>query len=229
MSQVYSLKIYDTELMKFSLEKRGLEGLVVETLSTNKECNHLMPLDMEYTGEGILKWLERRVIPRNRTFVDQILKTLGLSHNDTKGIIDVCKGLSLNDSYWIVPEGFEGTFEQYNLYDNRFSEMLALVAYTGAGQTKQVFTTSTELTTNGMLPKAWRFIEEDGIYLYKGGTSGASNAGREPFCEYYASQIAEVMGLNAVHYDLENWKGITASKCKLFTDKDPHLFQLGEL
>ena len=229
MSQVYSLKIYDTELMKFSLEKRGLEGLVVEILSTNKECNHLMPLDMEYTGEGILKWLERRVIPRNRTFVDQILKTLGLSHNDTKGIIDVCKGLSLNDSYWIVPEGFEGTFEQYNLYDNRFSEMLALVAYTGAGQTKQVFTTSPELTTNGMLPKAWRFIEEDGIYLYKGGTSGASNAGREPFCEYYASQIAEVMGLNAVHYDLENWKGITASKCKLFTDKDPHLFQLGEL
>lgn len=229
MSQVYSLKIYDTELMKFSLEKRGLEGLVVEILSTNKECNHLMPLDMEYTGEGILKWLERRVIPRNRTFVDQILKTLGLSHNDTKGIIDVCKGLSLNDSYWIVPEGFEGTFEQYNLYDNRFSEMLALVAYTGAGQTKQVFTTSPELTTNGMLPKAWRFIEEDGIYLYKGGTSGASNAGREPFCEYYASQIAEVMGLNAVHYDLENWKGITASKCKLFTDKDTSFVPIGRI
>ena len=229
MSQVYSLKIYDTELMKFSLGKRGLEGLVVKILSTNKECNHLMPLDMEYTGEGILKWLERRVIPRNRTFVDQILKTLGLSHNDTKGIIDVCKGLSLNDSYWIVPEGFEGTFEQYNLYDNRFSEMLALVAYTGAGQTKQVFTTSPELTTNGMLPKAWRFIEEDGIYLYKGGTSGASNAGREPFCEYYASQIAEVMGLNAVHYDLENWKGITASKCKLFTDKDTSFVPIGRI
>ena len=229
MSQVYSLKIYDTELMKFSLEKRGLEGLVVEILSTNKECNHLMPLDMECTGEGILKWLERRVIPKNRTFVDQILKTLGLSHNDTKGIIDVCKGLSLNDSYWIVPEGFEGTFEQYNLYDNRFSEMLALVAYTGAGQTKQVFTTSPELTTNGMLPKAWRFIEEDGIYLYKGGTSGASNAGREPFCEYYASQIAEVMGLNAVHYDLEKWKGITASKCKLFTDKDTSFVPIGRI
>lgn len=229
MSQVYSLKIYDTELKKFSLEKRGLEGLVVEILSTNKECNHLMPLDMECTGEGILKWLERRVIPKNRTFADQILKTLGLSHNDTKGIIDVCKGLSLNDSYWIVPEGFEGTFEQYNLYDNRFSEMLALVAYTGAGQTKQVFTTSPELTTNGMLPKAWRFIEEDGIYLYKGGTSGASNAGREPFCEYYASQIAEVMGLNAVHYDLENWKGITASKCKLFTDKDTSFVPIGRI
>jgi len=229
MSQIYSLKIYDTELMKFSLEKRGLEGLVVDILSTNEECNHLMPLDMECTGVGILKWLERRVIPKNRTFVDQILKTLGLSHNDTKGIIDVCKGLSLNDSYWIVPEDFKGTYEQYNLYDNRFSEMLALVAYTGAGQTNQAFTTSPELTTNGMLPKAWRFIEGEGIYLYKGGTSGASNAGREPFCEYYASQIAETMGLNAVHYDLENWKGITASKCKLFTDKDTSFVPIGRI
>ena len=35
MSQIYSLKIYDTELIKFSLEKRGLEGLVVDILSTN--------------------------------------------------------------------------------------------------------------------------------------------------------------------------------------------------
>ena len=229
MSQIYSLKIYDTELMKFSLEKRGLEGLVVDILSTNEECNHLMPLDMECTGVGILKWLERRVIPKNRTFVDQILKTLGLSHNDTKGIIDVCKGLSLNDSYWIVPEDFKGTYEQYNLYDNRFSEMLALVAYTGAGQTNQAFTTSPELTTNGMLPKAWRFIEGEGIYLYKGGTSGASNEGSDPFCEYYASQSAEPMGLNAVHYDLENWKGITASKCKLFTDKDTSFVPIGRI
>ena len=134
MSNVYSLRIYDTELMKFTLEKRGLEGLVAEIISIQEDHIHLMPLDLECTGEGVIKWLERRVIPRNRTFVDEILKTLGLSHNDTKGIIDVCKGLSLNDSYWIVSDGFEGSFDQYNLYENRFSEMLALVAYTGAGQ-----------------------------------------------------------------------------------------------
>ena len=29
-------------------------------------------------------------------------------------------------------------------------------------------------------PLAWRLIEGDGIYLYKGGTQGASNTGREP-------------------------------------------------
>ncbi len=229
MSNIYSLRIYDTELMRFSMEKQGLSGLVAEIIFVNKDTEHLMPLDMELTGEGVIKWLERRVIPKNRTFVDEILKTLGLSHNDTKGIIDVCKGLSLNDSYWIVPENFEGTFAGFNLYENRFSEMLALVAYTGAGQSKQAFTTSPELTTSGMLPKAWRFIEDDGIYLYKGGTSGASNAGREPYCEYYASQIAEVMKLNAVHYDIENWKGITASKCAIFTNVDVSFIPIGRI
>ena len=102
-------------------------------VSINEAQARLLPLDMERIGEGIIRWLERRVIPKNRAFVDEILKTLGLSRNDTKGIIDVCKGLSLNDSYWVVPESFEGTFSQYNLYENRFSEILALVAYTGAG------------------------------------------------------------------------------------------------
>lgn len=229
MSNVYSLRIYDTELMKFSMEKRGLSGLVADILYKNEKYVNLIPLDMEQTGEGIIRWLERRVIPKNRAFVDEILKTLGLSHNDTKGIIDVCRGLSLNDSYWVVPEDFEGKFSQYNLYENRFSEILALVAYTGAGGSRQAFTTSPELTTGGMLPKAWRYVENDGIYLYKGGTTGASNTGREPYCEYYASQIAETMRLNAVHYDLENWKGITASKCALFTDIDTAYIPVGRI
>ena len=229
VGNLYSLKIYDTELMRFSMEKRGLSGLVAEILYINEEQAHLLPLDMERTGAGIIHWLERRVIPKNRAFVDEILKTLGLSRNDTKGIIDACKGLSLNDSYWIVRSGFEGKFSQYNLYENRFSERLALVAYTGAGQSRQAFTTSPELTTGGMLPKTWRFVENDGIYLYKGGTTGASNTGREPYCEYYASQIAETMGLNAVHYDLENWKGITASKCALFTDIDTAYIPAGRI
>ena len=147
----------------------------------------------------------------------------------SKGIIDVCKGLSLNDSYWIVPLGFEGKFSEYNLYDNRFSNVLSLVAYTGVGGDREAFTTSPELTTQGMLRKAWRFIEGKGIWLYKGGTTGAANAGREPYSEFYASQIAERMGLNAVHYDLEYWKGILASKCKLFTDIDTAYIPVGNL
>ena len=40
MSNIYSLRIYDTELMRFSMEKQGLSGLVAEILYTNEEQAH---------------------------------------------------------------------------------------------------------------------------------------------------------------------------------------------
>ena len=229
MINEYSLKIYNTKLIGFTLREKGIEGLVAEITYINEEEKHLLPLDLELSSEGILKWLQRRVIPKNRAFVDEILRSLNLSINDTKGIIDVCKGLSLNDSFWVVPKGFEGKFSEYNLYENRFSKMLSLVAYTGLGQSHEAFSTSPELTTGGMLPKGWRFIAHDGIYLYKGGTSGAANTGNEPYSEFYAYQVAKRMGLNAVEYDLEKWKGILASKCKLFTDIDTAFVPIGRI
>lgn len=229
MEKGYVLRLYDTDLLSFTLSERGIEGLKAQIHSVNEEARALFPLDLELTDDGLVKWLQRRVIPKNRAYVAEILKTFGLSVNDTKGIIDVCKGLSLNDSYWVVPQGFTGTFAQYNLYENRFSEILSLVAYTGIGQSDAAFTTSPELTTNGMLPKAWRFIESEGIYLYKGGTFGAANTGNEPYSEFYASQVAQAMGLDAVAYELENWKGILASRCKLFTDIDTAYIPIGRI
>ena len=229
MEQAYVLRLYDTDLLSFSLSEQGIEGLKAQIHSIDEEDRALFPLDLELADDGLVKWLQRRVIPKNRAYVAEILKTYGLSVNDTKGIIDVCKGLSLNDSYWVVPQGFTGTFAQYNLYENRFSEILSLVAYTGIGQSDAAFTTSPELTTNGMLPKAWRFIEGEGIYLYKGGTFGAANTGNEPYSEFYASQVAQAMGLDAVAYELENWKGILASRCKLFTDINTAYIPIGRI
>ena len=228
MRDRYELRLYDNTLLTFELTKGVLGGYTAKVLSTGDSLE-VFPLDLEVTDDGILKWLERRVIPKNRAFVDEILRAFGLTHGDTKGIIDICKGLSLSDSYWVVPVGFDGKFANYNLYENRFSEILSLVAYTGITQSDAAFTTSPELTTDGMLPKAWRFVEGEGIFLYKGGLSGFANSGREPYCEFYASQIAATMNLDAVHYDIENWKGILASKCELFTDIDTAFIPIGRI
>lgn len=72
-------------------------------------------------------------------------------------------------------------------------------------------------------------MDGDGIYLYKGGTEGAVNTGNEPYSEYYACQIADKMGIGCVQYDLENWKGILASKCRLFTDIDTSFVPIGRI
>ena len=225
----YSLRLYDEELIRFSLSKDEIGFLHADVLSVNEKYRALFPLDLTLTSDGVVEWLNHRVIPKNRAFVEEILANYGLELDDTQGIIDVCKGLSLNDSYWIVPEGFSGKFADYNLYENRFSEILSLVAYTGNAGEKDVLSTSPELTTGGMLRKAWRHIDGDGIYLYKGGTSGFSNTGNEPYSEYYAYQIAQKMNLNAVSYDLEHWKGILASKCKLFTDINTAYVPIGRI
>lgn len=229
MKKTYSLRLYDIELICFSLETKGVAGLAGEILEINEEQAHLLPLDLDLTGEGIIRWLEHRMIPRSRTFSNQILNTLGLSRNNLTGIIDLSYGLSLNDSYWIVPEGFEGTFAEYNLYENDFSESLTKIAFTGEGKRCQDFRISPELTTGGMLPKAWRRTASGSLSLYKGGTPGCAGTGREPYCETYASQIAEAMGLNAVHYDLETWEGRIASSCALFTDIDTSFVPIGRL
>lgn len=217
---LYELRQYDTLLLTFSLKRYELDKIIYTIEWINEEKRKLLPIGLETDSEGLAKWLKSRVIPKNREYVEQMLAHNGLNHNDIMGIINICKGLSLNDSYWIVEKGFEGKFVEYNLYDNKFARTLALIAYTGYGSNgKKDFTSTPEYTTNGMLKKCWRRVNGK-IYLYKGGTSGAANTGNEPYSEYYSSQIADVMGLNHVSYNLSKWKGILCSKCELFTNID---------
>ena len=197
----YILKLFDTPLLKFSVN-RTIDGPQIRITWHDLEKVHLLPLSMECTSDSLRHWLRHRTIPANRAYVQNFLSKLGLSEKDFMGILDVGRGLSLNDSYWVVPVGFEGTFAEYNLFDNPFSKMLSWIAFTGYGSTpKRSFRSSPEFTTNGMLPKAWRRINGE-IRLYKGGTSGFSNTGKEPYSEYYAAQVAQAMGLDAVSYGL---------------------------
>ncbi len=225
----YILKHFDTALMTFNLTSNGIAGLSAEILDIDTRYRSRLPLDLEPTNRGVLKWLKRRIIPRNRAFVQSFLAKLGLNVNDTKGIIEICKGLSLNDCYWVVDETFRGSFEQYNLYDNRFNRVLSLIAYTGYGDTVQSdFASTPELTTGGILAKCWRRIGGK-IILYKAGSTGAANAGNEPYSEFYASQIANTMGLNAVEYHLHQWKGQLCSTCELFTHKTRSYIPTGRI
>ena len=225
----YILKHFDTPLIRFHASEDTNDPEI--TILWINEANHgLLPMDMgEPTEEHISKWLQRRTIPKNRAFVRTFLAKCGLSTNRPMSIISVSKGLSLNDSYWVVNEDFEGSFEQYNLYENRFSQILAYIAFTGYGSSiRSSLMSSTEFTTKGMLPKCWRRISGK-IVLYKGGTSGASNAGNEPYSEFYASQVAQAMGINAISYGLSKWKGILCSTCELFTSMETAYIPVGRV
>ena len=224
---IYELKQFDTPLIRFSAES-GAEP-DVHILWTDENKKELLPLDLpEISPKGLESWVKNRSIPRNRAYVSSILSSLGLSLNRPFDILQVSKGLSLNDCYWVTEEGFEGNFEKYNLYDNPISRVLGEIAFTGCGSSYGIIKSSPELTTNGMLPKCWR-RESGVIRLYKGGTTGAANAGYEPYSEFYAAQIAEVLHVNAIPYGLSKWKGILCSTCELFTSKDYAFVPVGRI
>ncbi len=223
----YILKQYDTPLLEFEY---------IETIDDRKvkivksyHNDNMLPLDCEPTDDSLNKWLKRRTIPSNRAYVQNFLARNGLNEKDTKGILDICRGLSLNDSYWVVDSEFDGTFSDYNLYDNNFSRVLSYIAFTGYGSyIGSTFRSSPEFTTGGMLAKCWRRINGK-VLLFKTGTEGFANSGMEPYSEFYAHQIADHLGLNSVSYGLSRWHEKICSTCELFTSKDVSYISAGRL
>ena len=214
----FSLKLCNQDLLTFDYDNLPLSGEECRILWVDEDNKNLLPIGLKLTERGIISWLKSRVVHKKRANAEILLTKVGLSFNDILGIIRICKGLSLNDSYWVVEEDFEGSFEDYNLYENEFSCAFAQIAYTGHGSSvARGFTSSPEFTTNGMLKKCWRRVDGK-IYLYKGGTMGAANTGKEPYSEFYAAQIAQTMGIKHVEYNLRQWKGMLSSVCELFTD-----------
>lgn len=224
----YIIKHFDTPLVSFSGDA-GSKGAGYQVLWVDENKRQLLPFGLEPTPIGIEKWIRKRNIPKNRAFANTFLARSGLSINRPLGIIGISKGLSLDDCYWVVEEGDESTFDAVNLYDNRISRLLAQIAFTGFGSSQRSeFLSSPEFTTNGMLPKCWRRIDGR-IYLYKGGTEGFANSGFEPYSEYYASDVARLLGFEAINYELHRWKGILCSSCELFTSKERSFVPAGSV
>ena len=224
----YILKQFDKPLLKFSATTDTSEP-EIQILWVDEENRSLLPLDLTLTPEGLSRWLRRRTIPKNRAYVHSLLAKCGLNLNRPLSIINICKGLSLNDCYWVVQEDNDDIFEKVNLYDNPFSNVLAELAFTGYGSSlRSSLFSSPEFTTNGMLRKCWRRISGK-VYLYKGGTEGASNTGFEPYSEFYAAQIPAAMGVRAIPYGLSRWKGVLCSTCELFTSKEYSYIPVGHL
>ena len=225
---IYTLKLFDLSLLTFEVVE-NLADPVLKIVWISEDKRHLLPLDMELNEPGLVRWIKHRTVPKNRAFVNAFLSKCGLSINRPMDVISVCKGLSLNDSYWIADELETKSFDQVNLYNNNFSRILASIAFTGYGSSvRSSFASSPEFTTNGMLPKCWRRIDRK-IYLYKGATSGASNTGYEPYSEKYAYLVGKQLGFDVIPYKISKWKGNVCSSCEIFTSTDISFIPVGRI
>lgn len=121
-----------------------------------------------------MEWASNRTLSIGRSYAKEILNTLRLSQSNRYAVCLACRGLSLEDSYWIRQDGDEKTWEEVNLFHNPLSLFITEVSLSGRNhhykvdmQVNQTIHTP-ELTTLGASAKGW-IRHEDGLHLHKVG------------------------------------------------------------
>lgn len=203
----YYLKNKNKDLIRFEWDTIS-SSLTVPTNVVILDSN-----TPSFIKDRFASWLGSRTPPKHRAFMKELLETMNL--HSTKDVLDFSRGLSLTDTFWVTNDQ-SLTWDEVSLYSNEFDETISKIAFEGL-HGLHIKTTSPEFSTDGNLPKCW-VRESDGvIYLKKGRTSGAANYGNEPYSEYMASQLLDVLGYDHVRYTLEHFRGSLVSSCPLFT------------
>ena len=100
----YTIRHFDLPLLTFEANMDSADtGL--HFIKVYEENRSFLPLNLTVSEDGVERWLRHRAIPKNRAYVDALLSKVGLSLNRPLGIITVCKGLSLNDCFWVDQGG----------------------------------------------------------------------------------------------------------------------------
>lgn len=212
-------------------ELMNKDNIVLEFIKTDtlegqfkilKECkNETRPYLLSKNSNELDTWLNNRAIPTSREHIDRVLLSLNLDSKERFNLLLVNHATSLNDTYWIREKnelnikGETLKWEDVSLYRG-FKENLGLISFFGNTSSLGGKIKTPELTTQGMLRKAWRIVNGD-IYLYKANTYGYANAGNEMYSEIIAYQIAELLGLDYVKYEIVTWNDIECVRSKLFT------------
>ncbi|WP_231168046.1 hypothetical protein [Clostridium botulinum] len=190
-----------------------------------------IPYILKHDIGGLKDWFRSRVIPANRNHLEKLIESLDFKEKPTAlDYLKLNNGFSLNDSYWIKPLDSKDMYPldlcwtKYNLYDNKFEESLGLITFFGnntslGGTVNTPKVSSPELTTQGVMNKAWRRIENK-LLLYKRGNVGAANLDKEHFAEGISSEIGRLLKLNCIPYWTDTWHKQNCSVCDIFTTKN---------
>ena len=172
----------------------------------------------EIYGDMKLKsWLETRRCAKRRTEIARLLHNLGMT--DLKSFIDASLGLTLTDTLWVKEEHFDSKWEDVNLYDNEYNEIVSQNAFMRGISNLSFKSTSPEYGTDGILPKCWIRRNEE-VYLLKDGTRGIEGTAFEPYSEYFVSQLETALGIDHIEYDIDYYHERIVSSCKLITSKE---------
>ena len=124
-----------------------------------------------------IEWAINRTLSIGRSHAKEILNSLRLSQTNRYEVCKACRGLSLEDGYWMKQEQDKACWDNVNLFRNPLSFFVAEISLSGQNihfrQEMNVHDTNwhekirtPELTTMGASAKGW-IRKNDGLYLHK--------------------------------------------------------------
>lgn len=136
----------------------------------------------------------------------------------------ISKGISLNDTFWLRPQGCNLSWKDVNPYNNKICESnqikQRILEIRNNPINKVINIPNISLT--GSYDKKWEQINED-KYLIKTGSKHFND--QEVFSEFYAYQIAKILKIQSLCTEYSLIKSVfsgkerIATKCKLFTSE----------
>ncbi|MFR3453304.1 MAG: hypothetical protein ACLTTN_03465 [Coprococcus eutactus] len=133
-------------------------------------------------------FLSSRTIIANRDSIERILSNIGLSERFDLALANY--GISMNDTLWIKRADDKMTWDKINPYNKE--RVFELAWFCSDKDKSNLHVGRPEYSTDGNFPKCW--VKQDGVdKLIKCGSSGAYNAGLEPFSEILSCQLLEAL------------------------------------
>lgn len=186
-----------------------------------------------------IEWASNRTLSVGRSYAKEILNSMRLPQNNRYAVCKACRGLSLEDAYWIRQEEDDKTWEEVNLFHNPLSLFITEISLSGRSthyqkeyrSGKEIRTP--ELTTLGASAKGW--IRKDGeLFLHKVGKYEIPadlilNALDILHIHYHRSDMEEIDSY--LSHERKEWVegvGEAIVNSKLFTSEDISLVTFEE-
>lgn len=182
----YLVTVINADLLPYSLRGYTFENSNIKEIMQN--IDH------------IKSYLSSRIISISRANAKQILTLFQFEQRmDINVRVEICikcRGVSIQDSYWIRKENEIIKWKQINIRKNHFKDIVD-ISLNGNQPTITVNPICPDLTTKGMYPKGW-IRDDDTLYLLKTDKLIGSNVNTR--MEVLASKMLRCFNIDSVEY-----------------------------
>ena len=185
----------------------------------------LIPLPIHRNVVSFPVWLNNRLMMSYRRDVVKLFTCLGVV--GLRNMLLCTRAISLLDNYWVKPLNEVIIWERVSPYRNPLNELVANYSITGTINGKNI-SASPDFSTGGSFIKCWKKVNGN-IYLYKAGSDGALNSGKEPYSEYLYYELGKRLGLDVVEYEIVEYKDRVCTRCKNLCSEDEGLYEIADM